>query len=87
MRGSVLVVDDQLRARRVLVDELRDAGFAVSEAGDGRDGWRQFQRESPDVVINPPMNAELHRIPSRYFSGLVSPVVDIQAKGMPWNHA
>jgi DNA-binding NtrC family response regulator len=51
MRGNVLVVDDQLRARRLLVTELRDAGFEVCEAGNGDDGWDEFVRRRPDVVI------------------------------------
>jgi DNA-binding NtrC family response regulator len=51
MRGNVLVVDDQLRARRLLVTELRDAGFEVCEAGNGADGWEEFRRRRPDVVI------------------------------------
>ena len=51
MRGNVLVVDDQLRARRLLVTELRDAGFEVCEAGNGADGWDEFVRRRPDVVI------------------------------------
>lgn len=45
------MVDDQLRARRVLVDELLDAGFEVSEARDGVDAWKTFQHQGPDVVI------------------------------------
>jgi DNA-binding NtrC family response regulator len=51
MRGRVLVVDDQLRARRVLVDELGDAGFDVTEARDGVEAWKEFRRSDPDVVI------------------------------------
>ena len=51
MRGNVLVVDDQLRARRLLVTELEQAGFEVCEAGSGADGWEQFRRRRPDVVI------------------------------------
>jgi DNA-binding NtrC family response regulator len=51
MRGSVLVVDDQLRARRLLVTELRDAGFEVCEAGNGEEGWEVFRSRRPDVVI------------------------------------
>jgi DNA-binding NtrC family response regulator len=51
MRGHVLVVDDQLRARRLLVTELRDAGFEVSEAGNGEEGWEAFRSRRPDVVI------------------------------------
>ncbi|HVN40211.1 MAG TPA: response regulator [Myxococcota bacterium] len=51
MRGNVLVVDDQLRARRLLVTDLRDAGFEVCEAGNGAEGWDEFVRRRPDVVI------------------------------------
>lgn len=51
MRGNVLVVDDQLRARRLLVTELREAGFEVCEAGNGAEGWEEFVRRRPDVVI------------------------------------
>jgi DNA-binding NtrC family response regulator len=51
MRGNVLVVDDQLRARRLLVGELREAGFEVCEAGNGAEGWDEFVRRRPDVVI------------------------------------
>lgn len=52
MRGKVLVVDDQIRARRMLVEELQEAGFDVREAPDGREGWRVFQEYEPQVVIS-----------------------------------
>jgi DNA-binding NtrC family response regulator len=51
MPHTVLVVDDQARARRALAAELEDAGFQVLEAGDGEEAWDCFQNERPDLVI------------------------------------
>lgn len=51
MRGTVLVADDQPRARRALANELRDAGFDVCEADDGGEAWERFRGRRPDVVI------------------------------------
>ena len=51
MRGTVLVADDQPRARRALATELRDAGFDVCEAENGTQAWERFRGRSPDVVI------------------------------------
>lgn len=48
---TILVVDDQIRPRRLLIDELEDAGFEVSEASDGEEGWERFRRNPPDLVI------------------------------------
>ena len=48
---TVLVVDDQLQARKLLGAELEEAGFAVVEAADGEEGWRSFCERRPDVVI------------------------------------
>ena len=35
----------------MLIDELEDAGFEVSEASDGEEGWERFRRNPPDLVI------------------------------------
>lgn len=51
MRGTVLVADDQPRARRALATELRDAGFDVCEAENGSQAWERFRGRNPDVVI------------------------------------
>jgi DNA-binding NtrC family response regulator len=48
---TVLVVDDQERARNLLAAELEEAGFAVLEAADGEEGWARFCEASPAVVI------------------------------------
>ncbi len=48
---SVLVVDDQADLRRAIRRVLERAGFAVSEAGDGRAAARMFRRLGPDLVL------------------------------------
>ena len=48
---TILVVDDQLKPRRLLIDELEDAGFAVVEASDGEEAWDMFRRNPPELVI------------------------------------
>lgn len=51
MPGTILVVDDQVLARRVLATELEDAGFDVIVAGNGREAWERFCHHRPDLVI------------------------------------
>jgi DNA-binding NtrC family response regulator len=51
MGQTVLVVDDQAGARRVLATELEDAGFAVTVASNGLEAWERFCEEAPDLVI------------------------------------
>jgi DNA-binding response OmpR family regulator len=47
----VLVIEDEEPLRLALVDALRAAGHAVSEAGDGETGLALALREAPDVVL------------------------------------
>lgn len=51
MSATVLVVDDQVAARRALAAELEDAGFDVLEASDGDDAWTLFQQREPSLVV------------------------------------
>lgn len=48
---TVLVVDDQRAARRVLASRLQEAGLDVLQAADGLQAWEQFQRREPQLVI------------------------------------
>lgn len=48
---NVLVVDDQEPARELLGEELANAGFTVTSASDGDEGWEQFCTTRPDVVV------------------------------------
>jgi DNA-binding response OmpR family regulator len=50
-QGRVLVVDDEAAIRDVLVQYLRDEGFAVDEAGDGVSALKRSQEFSPDLLI------------------------------------
>ncbi|KUG27385.1 hypothetical protein ASZ90_002763 [hydrocarbon metagenome] len=47
----VLVVDDNETNREILVRLLEDAGFAVREAGDGRDACRVYGQWHPHLVL------------------------------------
>ena len=47
-----LVVDDSAAMRRIITNMLRDLGFEVVEAGDGREALERLkQTGSPDVIL------------------------------------
>ncbi|MEV6232708.1 response regulator transcription factor [Saccharopolyspora shandongensis] len=48
---AVLVVEDDERIRRVTVEALRESGFDVSEAGDGRTAFDHVRRNRTDLVV------------------------------------
>ena len=48
---SILLVDDDPTTRMALREGLENAGFVVTEAGDGRDAVARFRELSPDVII------------------------------------
>ena len=50
-RRRVLVVDDEIESRRLLVDLLGPVGFDVREAVGGRDGVDQAVSWRPDVLL------------------------------------
>jgi CheY-like chemotaxis protein len=47
----VLVVDDDVNIRKMIVAALRRDGYAFLEAGNGRDALDLMREESPDVVV------------------------------------
>jgi CheY-like chemotaxis protein len=49
--SRILVIDDDGEVRTTIKMMLESAGYAVSEAADGEEGLRQFQREHFDLVI------------------------------------
>ena len=51
MERTALVVDDRPESRELVAGDLAEAGFHVVEAEDGLDGWRQFRRNEPDLVV------------------------------------
>ncbi len=48
---KILIVDDVVANRQMLADLLHTLGFAVDEAGDGREALRQMKLGTPDLVL------------------------------------
>ena len=48
---SVLVVDDSITTRTLERNILENAGYRVSQAADGMEGWEKMQEESFDAVV------------------------------------
>jgi CheY-like chemotaxis protein len=48
---SVLVVDDEDQVRQLIREALEQAGYAVQEARDGKEGLDQYRKQPADVVI------------------------------------
>jgi CheY-like chemotaxis protein/HPt (histidine-containing phosphotransfer) domain-containing protein len=49
--AKILIVDDDPKARTLLVDLLEYDGHVVIECGNGMDGLKAVARENPDLVI------------------------------------
>ncbi len=49
---TVLVVDDNPDALELVGAELTAAGYSVSTAGDGVEGWARFRSQRPDLVVS-----------------------------------
>ena len=47
----ILVIDDEPAIRRLLKTSLGAEGYAVEEAATGEEGWAQFNRLKPDLVL------------------------------------
>ena len=48
---TVLIVEDEAALAVVLADNLREEGYSVVRAGDGRHGERTWREEAPDLVV------------------------------------
>ncbi len=48
---SVLVVDDEDQIRLVIREALEQAGYAVEEARDGKEGLERYRTNPADVVL------------------------------------
>jgi CheY-like chemotaxis protein len=50
-RTKILIVDDDAAVKVVLQELLEDQGYEVQTAGDGTDGYTNYLRFKPEVVI------------------------------------
>jgi CheY-like chemotaxis protein len=47
----LLLVEDEVDLRQLVAESLRNAGYEVEEAGDGRDALAAILRECPSLLI------------------------------------
>ena len=50
-KTKILLVEDEEIVRKTYADELRDEGFSVLIATNGRDGLELALREKPDLIL------------------------------------
>lgn len=48
---KILIVDDEMRMRRIITDYLRIKGYDTVEAEDGVEALERFSAENPDLVL------------------------------------
>ncbi len=48
---TILIVDDEMRMRRVIADYLKIKNYRTVEAADGEEALAVFRAESPDLVL------------------------------------
>lgn len=48
---TILCIDDEEDIRKLIVEELSDAGFATLEAANGREGLDLLLAKWPDIVV------------------------------------
>lgn len=51
MKKTILLVEDDQNQRDLYEEELREEGYEVLTAGDGRTGLRMITENAPDLVI------------------------------------
>ena len=50
-KTTILIVDDEMRMRRVIADYLHIKGYETDEAGDGVEALERFEAGSPDLIL------------------------------------
>jgi DNA-binding response OmpR family regulator len=48
---KVLIIEDEKGLLEILELNFRSAGYQVALAADGLNGWQQFEREEPDLLV------------------------------------
>ncbi|MGV3560253.1 response regulator [Larkinella arboricola] len=51
MKKSVLVVEDQSSQRKIMVDALQKAGYAIYQAADVQQAIQLLHQHKPDVLV------------------------------------
>ncbi len=51
-RAKILVVEDDEEMLRLLDDELKEAGFQVIQAKNGKEAFTQLERTTPDLIVS-----------------------------------
>lgn len=49
--ASILLVDQDISARSLIADELRELGHEVSESGDAASAWAAVRKYCPDLMV------------------------------------
>ncbi len=49
--STILIIDDEMRMRRIIADYLRIKGYRTVEAADGIEALEVFRHEHPDLVL------------------------------------
>lgn len=83
---KVLIIDDETSLAEVLADNLRDEGFEVAHAADGRTGATAWREQGPDLVVLDVMLPHTDGITlcrRMREHGDDTPVLFLSAKGQP----
>lgn len=51
MAKHVLLCDDEIQIIRAAEFKIKRAGYDVSIASDGQEGWEMIQQQRPDIVV------------------------------------
>ena len=50
--ARILIIEDEAALRRMIAEELREAGHEVGEAGDGEEGLRLARATRPQIILS-----------------------------------
>lgn len=48
---KILIAEDEVSLRQIMVDTLTDEGYEVIAATDGKEGVQLFQEQTPDLIL------------------------------------
>ena len=80
---KILIVDDEVRMRRVIADYLRIKGYETAEAGDGVQALALFDETHPDLVLLDVMMPRMDgwEVCRRLRSKSTVPIIMLTARG------